>query len=105
MAHQRRLSVLSRHVVAPAAAARPAAAAKGQEALPPPPQRPPKLLSDAEVQAFVRDGMVAIAIPEDELPSSHHALVYDTASALRDGEGNASQGDVWDECGPLIDQV
>lgn len=65
----------------------------------------PKLLSDAHVQAFVKNGFVSIAIPEDELPSAHHQTIYDTANELRDSEGSVSQGDVWGAVGPLVEQV
>jgi hypothetical protein len=65
----------------------------------------PKLLSDAQVQAFVQRGFVSIAIPEDELPSAHHQAIYDTANGLRDSEGSAPQGDVWGAVGPLVEQV
>ena len=40
---------------------------------------PLKLLSDTAVQQFVRDGYLVIQIPEDELPSSHHAEIYQRA--------------------------
>lgn len=75
-------------------------ALRGEEHLP-----PPKLLSDAEVQAFVQHGFVSIAIPEDELPCGHHQAIYDTADGQRDAEGSAAQGDVWRDVGPLMQQV
>jgi hypothetical protein len=77
----RRLSCISRHVVA-ATPPLPEPRARAQCLLE---SRPAKLLSDTEVQEFIRSGWMSIGPEAIGLPSSHVRQIYEDGCAWHDG--------------------
>lgn len=77
----RRLSCISRHVVA-ATPPLPEPRARAQSLLE---SRPAKLLSDTEVQEFIRSGWMSIGPEAIGLPSSHVRQIYEDGCAWHDG--------------------
>ena len=77
----RRLSCISRHVVA-ATPPLPEPRARAQSLLE---SRPAKLLSDTEVQEFIRSSWMSIGPEAIGLPSSHVRQIYEDGFAWHDG--------------------